>query len=377
VPVPAFLFFHVAGLLGKRGKLIAVVLSALFLGLVAATFVIGPLALFRTINSVLIITILPALIVRSLLRREKDRDFVVFRFGLICFVVFALWDNIAGSLTPTIHIEPFGFAILLGSLGYIAARRTLEREQQLNEIERELALARRIQLSILPAAFPDSAHFRVAARYVPMTSVAGDLYDYVVADSQQAGLLIADVSGHGVPAALIASMVKMAATAQRSRADRPAELLAAMNDALCGNTQNQYVTAAYAYLNVEARALHYAAAGHPAMLLLREGAVTEVAENGLLLAASPSASYAQVDLPLKRGDRLLLYTDGLVEARNGRGELFGETMLLESFRQTAALAPAAAADRIIAQVQAWASSQDDDLTVLICDFLGSAEAATA
>jgi sigma-B regulation protein RsbU (phosphoserine phosphatase) len=85
----------------------------------------------------------------------------------------------------------------LVALGYVAARQTLQRDLQLSEIQKELEVARRIQLSILPAEFPNSANFRVAARYVPMSSVAGDFYDFIVADDTQAGLLIADVSGHG------------------------------------------------------------------------------------------------------------------------------------------------------------------------------------
>src|SRR6202044_3540981 len=114
---------------------------------------------------------------------------------------------------------------------------------------------------------------------------AGDFYDFIVADEKQVGLLIADVSGHGVPAALIASMVKLAATAQRSNAGDPSGLLSGMNAALCGNTQNQFVTAAYVHLDAESRELRYSAAGHPPMLLLRGGEVQEVLQNGLILAA--------------------------------------------------------------------------------------------
>jgi serine phosphatase RsbU (regulator of sigma subunit) len=100
--------------------------------------------------------------------------------------------------------------------------------------------ARQIQLSILPASFPDSTSFRIAARYLPMTSVAGDFYDFLMADAQQVGILVADVAGHGVPAALIASMVKVAASGQSSHVARPSELLSGMNDSLCGNAKSIY-----------------------------------------------------------------------------------------------------------------------------------------
>jgi len=204
-----------------------------------------------------------------------------------------------------------------------------------------------------------------------MTSVAGDLYDFLIADDKQAGLLIADVSGHGVPAALIASMVKMAATSQRAHAADPAALLRGMNAALCGNTQGQYVTAAYVYLDAQSNALHYSAAGHPAMLLLRAGGVTEVAENGMLLAAVDDAAYESKSLPLQPGDRLLLYTDGMVEARNDAGQLFGDQSLSNALKNTRHLMPAEAVDQLLGTVQRWAKSQDDDLTVLVCDYVGS------
>jgi len=201
--------------------------------------------------------------------------------------------------------------------------------------------------------------------------VAGDLYDFLVADDKRAGLLIADVSGHGVPAALIASMVKMAATAQREHAAHPAALLEGMNAALCGNTQGQFVTAAYVYLDAQSKAMHYSAAGHPAMLLLRDGRVSEIAENGMLLAAVNSATYETRSLPLNPGDRLLLYTDGLIEARNTEGKLFGEQSLSAEFTSSSRLSPADAVDQIITAVQRWAKSQDDDLTVLVCDFVAA------
>ncbi len=371
IPIPGFIFFQVAGFIPKRGKPFTAVLCSLFGILVVATFVAGPLPVFHKVNDVLVIIALPLILFQSLRVAKADRDFVVLRRGLLVFVALAMWDNTLGDHWDLPSIEPYGFAILLGCLGYVAARRTVERDLELGEIHRELELARSIQLSILPGAFPESADFRVAARYVPMTSVAGDLYDFLEAGDRQAGLLIADVSGHGIPAALIASMVKMAATSQREHAAQPARLLAGMNSALCGNTQGQFVTAAYVHLDAVARELRYAAAGHPAMLLLRRGAVTEIAENGLPLAITANANYSGKTLALEAGDRLLLYTDGLVEARNEQGELFGEDRLNAALRESSSLTPDAAADRMIASARQWAKSQDDDLTVLVCDYLGA------
>jgi sigma-B regulation protein RsbU (phosphoserine phosphatase) len=204
-----------------------------------------------------------------------------------------------------------------------------------------------------------------------MTSVAGDFYDFLVASDTQAGLLIADVSGHGVPAALIASMVKLAATSQRAHAADPAQLLSGMNGALYGNTQSQFVTAAYVHLDAEAGELRYSAAGHPPMLLLRNGRTSGIEENGLMLAAFDFAAYTNAAQPLRRGDRLLLYTDGIVEAANAAGDFFGADALMAEMQKTAGLSPGQAADSIVATIRRWSVAQDDDWTVLVCDYAGT------
>jgi sigma-B regulation protein RsbU (phosphoserine phosphatase) len=289
----------------------------------------------------------------------------------VVWVVLALWDNIGGALGQFPNVEAFGFAFFLGTLGYVAARRSLHRDHQFSEIQKELEIARRIQTSILPSAYPQSAHFHVAARYVPMTTVAGDFYDFLITDQKQAGLLIADASGHGVPAALIASMVKLAATSQRAHAADPASLLSGMNAVLCGNTQNQFVTAAYVYLDAASATLRYSAAAHPPMLLLRAGEVVEITENGLMLAAFSFATYETAVHPIESGDRIVLYTDGLLEAANPQGEEFGPNRLGSLLKNTTHLPPEQAADHIVSSLKQWSRSQNDDLTVLICDYAGA------
>jgi phosphoserine phosphatase RsbU/P len=371
VPIPAFAFFEAAGFLGRRGKTIVIALGSFFLALVIATFLIGPRREFDIANNIVIVIAIPAIAVRSYLMRNRDPELAILRNGLFCFIAGVLWDNIIGIFFHRSNVEPYTFAIFLASLGYVSARRLLRRDQELGEMRNELDLARRIQLSILPRPFPESASFRVAARYIPMTAVAGDFYDFIHPGPDSAGILVADVSGHGVPAALIASMVKMAAAAQNEHSREPAKLLAGMNTALAGNTQDQFVTAAYVHLDAHAREFRYAAAGHPPMLLLRRGHVQEVIENGFVLAMRDSTAYTQRAQALEPGDRLILYTDGILEARNAQSRLFGEEQLYATAQETADLSPTHAADRIVAAVESWSKYQEDDLTVIVCDFIAA------
>ena len=191
-------------------------------------------------------------------------------------------------------------------------------------IRNELEIARRIQTSILPEGMPELAGVRIAAQYVPMSQVAGDFYDFLVVDERRVGVLIADVSGHGVPAALVASMVKVAIAAQAEHADNPAKVMEGLNSVLSGKLQGQFVTAAYLFLDLEAGTGRYSAAGHPPLLHYRaaDQSIDDVVENGLILGIMPFASYQTRALTLGTGDRFLLYTDGVIEA-DQRGEEFG------------------------------------------------------
>jgi phosphoserine phosphatase RsbU/P len=367
VPIPAYFYLASAGFIGRQGQKVSIVLAIVFGTLFLGSMTIGPRYAFDVVNNVVVIGSLLVLVVQSM-RMEATKDFVIFRAGLLIFVAFALFDNVTGALRHSSHKEPWGFAVFLGTLGYVAARRKVQRDQEFSEIQKELEIARRIQMEILPPGFPRSTNFNVAARYVPMTSVAGDFYDFLLADERQAGLLIADVAGHGVPAALIASMVKMAASSQRENVADPGALLSGMNAVLCGNTNKQFVTAAFVYLDAESGSMRYSAAGHPPMLLLRGGQVKDVEENGLLLAAFSFATYSTTVHSLEPGDRLMLYTDGIVEAANTEADEFGRDRLGALMLETAKLSPQQAVDHIVDVVQRWAKAQGDDLTVLLCDY---------
>jgi len=204
-----------------------------------------------------------------------------------------------------------------------------------------------------------------------MTAVAGDFYDFVEIDDHRLGILVADVSGHGVPAALLASMVKVALASQHARADRPAALMAGLNGALCGRLAGQFVTAAYLFIDARVASMRYAAAGHPPMLRLRRSGleVVEIEKNGLALGFSDQAEYDEMEQRLEAGDRLLLYTDGLIEAANRSDELFGIERVKTSIVAAAGLPPDEAADAVLTTMDAWSGQPaGDDLTIIFVDW---------
>jgi phosphoserine phosphatase RsbU/P len=369
IPIPAFFFLRELNLLARFGRVLAMIVWPVALSLAVLTLFVGPQTSLRTVNNSFIIGLFVVLLIALVRIGSDSPDITLIRRGLLLFIVGVLYDNITGIFGHYDNIEPFAFIPLLTFLGIVAGRRTLVAEQELRIIRKELEIAQRIQLSLLPVSFPPSRQFQVAARYVPMTAVAGDFYEFLLANDNEAGLLIADVSGHGVPAALIASMVKLAAATQRANLRLPAKFLSGMNEALCGNTHNQFVTAGYVYLNAAEHELRYSAAAHPPMLLVREGRVTEIAENGLMLAAFNFATYETLSHPIRPGDRLVLYTDGIVEAEDTHKAEFGKDRLCALLRDTRNQPCAEAVDHIVSSIQRWSPEQTDDLTVLICDYV--------
>ena len=241
---------------------------------------------------------------------------------------------------------------------------------QLLAIQKELETAREIQLSILPEAIPKIEGLEIAARYIPMTSVAGDFYDFIVVDEKRVGILVADVSGHGMPAALIASMLKIALAAQESHAADPAQVLLGLNQVLCGKFQCHYVTAAYLFADMRKGTLRYAGAGHPPLLLWnRSGGVRAVEENGLFLGKFPQAAYSSVELPLKAGDWALLYTDGIPETTNPSQIEFGTDRFRQFLETDQSTLPDHLADRLLRELAQWSGrdsgdDSDDDVTLV-------------
>jgi phosphoserine phosphatase RsbU/P len=249
--------------------------------------------------------------------------------------------------------------------------------RQLVAINSELELAREVQLSILPGEIPQLPGLEIVARYLPMSTVAGDFYDFIVVDDKHMGILIADVSGHGLSAALIASMLQTALAAQFPHASNCAQVLSGLNQALCGKFRTHFVTAAYVFVDLEKNTVSYAGAAHPPLLLWRAGAreATEYEENGLLLGPFSDSIYSATSFSLEKGDRIVLFTDGVVEAFDSSGSQFGIDRLKQILESNHELSAGRLADAVLYGLSAWSphaigTGQSDDITLLAVGFNG-------
>jgi phosphoserine phosphatase RsbU/P len=246
---------------------------------------------------------------------------------------------------------------------------------QLQALNTELEMARQIQLSILPHSIPRLAGLDIAAHYLPMTSVAGDFYDFIQIDDKHIGILIADVSGHGLPSALIASMLQVALSGQAGHATEPAKVLLGLNRALCGKFTQNFVTATYVYVDLENNQMRYAGAGHPPMLQWRNstGKTAQILENGLFLGMFGEASYEALEFPLEPGDRYVLYTDGILEAANSAQEQFGADRLMSFIKSHNHLEAEPFSQTLLDDLAGWSNQtvdqgQQDDITLLVIDY---------
>ena len=323
---------------------------------------------------------------------QMTRELRVLICGIVIFGLTALHANIAPWITggfesPWItgghesrNFEWLGLLIFICCLVYVVAYRFFQNEKNLFAITHELETARQIQSFILPQEMPLQQSLEITARYVPMATMAGDFYDFIRIDEKRLGILVADVSGHGVPASLIASMVKIAFVSQTPHASDPARVLTGVNRILCGKFESDFVTAGYLYIDTGQQTASYAAAGHPPLLLWRqaEQKISEFRTKGIILGQFEGAHYEAVALSYDRGDRFFLYTDGIVEATNMAGEIFGWERLKSSIATGSGHPSNKFVDKLIEDIYNWSAkgsstTLDDDLTLVVVDAASAAK----
>jgi sigma-B regulation protein RsbU (phosphoserine phosphatase) len=236
-------------------------------------------------------------------------------------------------------------------------------------LARELRLAREIQESMLPPALPRLAGFEIGARMIPARMIGGDFYDIMALDADRLGVVVGDVSGKGVPAALFMALVCSLLRAEASRDVSPEESLRFVNRHLIGrNARGMFVTVLYGVLHRSTREFEYVRAGHDLPLVWdADGAPLAVGHargHPLGLFATPALDAQTLRLPL--GGTLLLYTDGATEAMDAQSELFGRERLALAAHTAPDASAQALCDHLVQAVAAYhgAAPQADDITLL-------------
>jgi serine phosphatase RsbU (regulator of sigma subunit) len=329
------------------------------------------LTVYRSFVIVTMIVLLP----HVLFWGQKDPvESTVRTIGTGIFVLTVLHDNLIAFMPWQTPLEVYGLSAFILSLGVVTARRFFEDQRELAAVERELSTGRAIQMAILPRELPSLPGTRIAVRYVPVTSVAGDLYGFVAIDHRWLGVLIADVAGHGVPAALIASMTTVAFNSQRPYAADPGRTLGEINRVLCQYLEARFVTAAYVFIDTEQHTLSYSLAGHPPPLLWKASnrQLIELPIGSTVLGLFPDTTYPTSEVPFEEGDRLVLYTDGLTDVENRAGAWFGDRELRSFVETSIALPPSGFLDALVTHLARWSERTsdmlfDDDLTVVVVD----------
>lgn len=253
-------------------------------------------------------------------------------------------------------------------------------ERSLKQIAEELAMAERMQLSILPKHYPDLPHLKMFARMRAAREVGGDFYDIIEIDRNRVGVAIADVSGKGVPAALFMAVSCTIIKSIAGRGGGPGEVLAAVNDLLCeGNEASMFVTVFYAIVDHRTGRLTYANGGHNPPYITRPGDPVAPIEgtDGMALGVMPGMNYEERSIALNDGDTVFFYTDGITEAFNPAGRAFSDLRLREVLYRSQGLSVEALGREVMGNVEEFADGapQSDDITCVVIRFQRAADTA--
>jgi phosphoserine phosphatase RsbU/P len=243
-----------------------------------------------------------------------------------------------------------------------------ERRTKAEREHRELEEARTIQRTLLPAVLPQMDGFELAASWQPASGVGGDCFDAIRFSSHRPALSIANVVGKGIPAALLMSNLQAAVRAFATEAARPAELCERVNTILCGHiSEGRFISFFYCVVDSEVGSLTYANAGHfPPALIKADGTLIRLTSGGPVLGVLPAATYESGTSAFGAGDRLILYTDGITEARSETDEEFGDERLLSmALEHRACSAPALQARLVDAVARFTGRRFTDDATLMV------------
>jgi serine phosphatase RsbU (regulator of sigma subunit) len=318
---------------------------------------------------VLVITAQPAHKLRAL--EAGAKDFVSKPFDLA--ELRARVHNILE--VRLLHLETKNYSkVLEETVGELEASREVIRLKTLEErkkSEQELALAQETQESLLPRSLPQFENFRIHAFNNPTRYVGGDFYDFLQLGSGEWVGVLADVSGKGMPAALLSSMVLGALSMEFHSRTRPQEILNRVNRLLCEKSLPCQFVTLFLFLLSPQGVGEFISAGHNPAYLFRSatGKIEELESNANVLGLFESVSYESGAFRLDKGDILVVYSDGLTDAENPQAEMFGEERLLRIIRQEAPSGSQAMEQRFLKAIEEFTQGmpQTDDITFVVVE----------
>jgi sigma-B regulation protein RsbU (phosphoserine phosphatase) len=251
--------------------------------------------------------------------------------------------------------------------------RLYEEEREKERLMRDLIMAQEIQKSLLPKEDPKIPGVDIAGRNVPAQAVGGDYFDFIPITDTRLAVALGDVSGKGIPAALLMSNLQAALRSQTSSSPLPKTCIAQVNSLLHSCTDSEkFVTMFYGLFDAEDKSLHYTNAGHNHPIVLDpQGDHTLLDVGGIVLGAVPQFPYEEGKIELKPGQILILYSDGITETVNEEDEQYGEERLMQIVRDNIHLSAAELSESILDAVRAFASTapRQDDMTLVIMKVL--------
>ncbi len=236
-------------------------------------------------------------------------------------------------------------------------------------VEKELNMAKSVQNSIMPTLFPISDKFAVSGKYKPMYNLGGDYYDVFQIDNDRLGAVIADVSGHGLAAALITAMAKTSFTSSASKKLSTAETINVLHKSLYTSVGRSglYITALYAIIDFSKMKMYYTSGGHNDVVLLKNnGDLIKLESTDTIIGIFPNEEYTSVELDISNGDKLVLYTDGLPEAKNENSVFLGQNKLSEMIISLGKLNCQMFTEQLFDEINSFCNNapDEDDKTIL-------------
>jgi len=255
------------------------------------------------------------------------------------------------------------------------ARLYEEIARQERRLERDLQLARELQFRLLPPSMPKLDNLEVAARFLPARAIGGDLYDFLHYSLSRLGIVVGDVSGKGAPAAIYAALVSGILRSHAPIEPAPAEMLSAVNFSLSERRiEAQYICLMYAVWDDEKRTLQVANSGLPRPIYVHDGKTEIIEATGLPLGLFDEAEYEELTFKAKAGDMFVFFSDGILDARNRAGDMFGRTGVERVIASCPDQSPDCVVTSLFKAVEEHAAGEDifDDQTVVAIKVKGSA-----